>query len=46
MKEIKEMNSTCKREQSHARMNFVERKQDRSAAAILRANALNLRRIQ
>ena len=34
-------NSACKREQSHACMNFVERKQDRSAAAILRANHPN-----
>ena len=34
-------NSACKREQSHARMNFVERKQDRSTAAILRANHPN-----
>ena len=34
-------NSACKREQSHARMNFVERKQDRSTAAIQRANPIN-----
>jgi hypothetical protein len=36
-------NSACKREQSHARMNIVERKQDRSTAAILRANHPNTR---
>ena len=30
------LNSACKREQSYACINFVERKQDRSIAAILR----------